>query len=81
MQPIEIASLCFGIASIILGTLTAIQNIRSSPGEQEPWKQRGREMFREPPCKGHRAPEGHVPSEEERETIRAGQCTGGEPQY
>lgn len=40
MEPIEIASLGLGIASIILGTLTAIQNIRNSLGEQEPWKQR-----------------------------------------
>ena len=78
MEPIEIASLGLGIASIILGTLTAIQNIRNSLGAQESWKQRGREMFREPPCKGPRAPEGHVPSEEERAMIRAGQYTGGE---
>nr|DAZ07069.1 MAG TPA: conjugal transfer protein [Caudoviricetes sp.] len=78
MEPIEIASLGLGIVSIILGALTAIQNIRNSLGEQEPWKQRGREMFREPPCKGHRTPEGHVPSEEERAMIRAGQYTGGE---
>lgn len=81
MQPIEIASLCLGVSSIILGTLTAIQNIRSSPGEREFWKQRDRETSQELPCKERQIPEGHVPSEEERAMIRAGQCTGGEPQY
>lgn len=75
MYTILIISLILGSISLILGILTAIQNIRNLWGASDLWKS-SPETNQEPACK-HRIPEGHVPTEEERAMIREGKCTGG----